>query len=269
MSAINEERLRKFKEMGLPEPMAPIDPSTVQAPVKNKDFAAKLAALKSGNKRAELNTFIEKAERQAGFVPLEVPAPKHQRVAEGQQRPIDPRKPKTPELKTHAATGPSFDLYERALYGDDRAAVAVQNPNEPDPFSDNYVRASQVVAPSRGYTSDVEDSPVNFFDAIKQKLAEKNSRAAQTQRIQESGNPQRIAAPKQQFDEEQIREYITEISSDVCKKLIKKFMTEYFASEQNIIKESDKVKKAEVVRDDIVKIDGKFFKLQPVQVKKK
>jgi hypothetical protein len=267
MSNLNEERLRKFKEMGIPEPMAPIDPGSVQGPVRNLNFAAKLAALKSGQKRQELNTFLEKAEPAPGFVPLEVPAPKHQAINEG--RPRDPRKPEPPPLKTERAAGPSFDIYEKALLGEDRSSRAEpMYANEPDPYSPTYKRATPP-PPIRGYQAEIEESnPSNFFDSIKAKLAQKN--AAVAQQIREGRQPAlQEASVHSQMDDDQIRQYITEISSGVCKKLIKQFMSEYLASEPSLIKENDKIKKAEVIKEDIVKIDGKFFKLTPVQLKKK
>jgi hypothetical protein len=267
MSNLNEERLRKFKEMGIPEPMAPIDPGTVQAPVRNLDFAAKLAALKSGQKKQELNTFIEKSTPAPipGFVPLEIPSTKNKKPINEQGDKVDKKNlPALQEFKAQPIPGIGVDL-GKVLYEDDRIA-AVTGMREPDPTSPNYIKASQI---ARGYSAEVEDSnPSNFFDSIKQKLAQKNNMASQ--QIREGRQPMaNETAIHSQVDDEQIRQYITEISTGVCKKLIKQFMSEYLASEPSLIKESDKIKKAEIVKEDIVKIDGRFFKLTPVQVKKK
>jgi hypothetical protein len=46
-------------------------------------------------------------------------------------------------------------------------------------------------------------------------------------------------------------------------------MTEFLTSQPGLIKENEKIKKAEIVQEGVVKIDGKFFKLTPVSIKKK
>jgi hypothetical protein len=252
MSAINEERLEKFKKMGLPMPMAPIDPVTVQGPVRNQDFAAKLAAIKSGGKKQEINTFIEKSSPQAGFVPLEVPVPKNKKLNEGSK---DDKKntPALHEFKAQPIPGVGVDL-EKALYG------------ESIPGTSNFKTASELA--SRSYQSDIDDeNGTNFFDTIKQRLSERASKGQSIQRNE--GSQVLTESRKSGINEDDLKDYITEVSTDICKKLIKKFMSEYLASEPGLIKENDKIKKAEIVREDIVKIDGRFFKLTPVQVKKK
>ena len=121
MATINEDRIKKFKEMGIPVPMAPVDPATVQAPVRNMEFAKKLMEIRNGAKKEELSTFIAKEKAQNGFIPLEVPNPNKnkpkQAIPEGISKPT--------------ISGPSFDAYEKALYGDNT------------PSSSNFEKASE------------------------------------------------------------------------------------------------------------------------------
>jgi len=70
-NTITEERIKRFKEMGLPIPMNPI--TTPQVSVKNLDFAAKLEAIKSGKAKEEVKNFIQKEGTGKGFAPLEAP----------------------------------------------------------------------------------------------------------------------------------------------------------------------------------------------------
>jgi len=242
MSNLNEDRMKRFRDMGIPQPMAPVDPSSVQGPVKNTAFAAKLAALKGGALKEEISTFVDKQEANTGFVPLEVP--------KRGQKPGAPTSAPVEKIKTHATSGPSFDIYEKALYGDNT------------PSSSSYEKAS---APGRSYSSDILNENENgsdFLSDIKNRLQQKALRASTAPATNQPNN-------QNQINENQLIETVTQISTDVCKQLIKKFMSEFLTSEPGLIKESEKIKKAEIVKDDIIKMGGKYFKITPVSVKKK
>jgi hypothetical protein len=246
MGNLNEERLRKFREMGIPQPMAPVDPASVQLPVKNTEFAKKLAAIKSGAIKETVDVFLEREGATKAFVALPTPT----KGKNKQKEQI------TETIKTPSVSGPSFDAYEKALYGDST------------PSSSSYERAS---APARGYSSDVdsEGDGKDFLDNIRARLAEKAARAGQNpgQRLltENQNKSESIPAGYKLINENELKETVTAISTQ----LIKKFMSEFLTSEPGLIKESDKIKKAEIIKEDIVKIDGKFFKLTPVTVKKK
>jgi hypothetical protein len=246
MSNLNEDRMKRFRDMGIPQPMAPVDPSSVQGPVRNTAFAAKLAALKGGALKEEITTFVDKQEANKGFVPLEVPS-KNKGILK-EQKPGAP----VEKLKTLPTSGPSFDVYEKALYGDNT------------PSSSSFEKAS---VPGRNYSSDMlneGETGNEFLSSIKARLQEKAARAANGQT-----NTQ-IQIPNQKpINDNQLIETVTQISTDVCKQLIKKFMSEFLTSEPGLIKENEKIKKAEIVKEDIIKMDGKYFKITPVSVKKK
>jgi hypothetical protein len=247
MANINEERLRKFKEMGIPAPMAPVDPSTVQSRVKNTEFAKKLAAIKNGTKKEELNTFIEKEKAKNGFAPLELPA---KRNIPGRT----PQKEINETIAKPATSGPSFDAYEKALFGESSPSPEVN------------------VSSKRGYVSDVESDSngSDFISDMKARLAEKYTNAPKGQVIlseNKSKQQQQQSVPEgyKLINENELKETITAVSSQ----LIKKFMSEFLTSQPNLIKENDKIKKAEIIKDDIIKMEGRFFKLTPVIMKKK
>jgi len=244
MSNLNEDRMKRFRDMGIPQPMAPVDPSSVQGPVRNTAFAAKLAALKGGALKEEITTFVDKQEANNGFIPLKTPS-KNKGPLKEQKSDVSVEK-----LKTHSTSGPSFDAYEKALYGDST------------PSSSSFEKAS---IPGRNYSSDILNENENgneFLSDIRNRLQEKALRAANGQT--------NIQAPNQKpINENQLIETVTQISTDVCKQLIKKFMSEFLTSEPGLIKESEKIKKAEIVKEDIIKMDGKYFKITPVSIKKK
>lgn len=248
MANINEERIKKFREMGIPMPMAPVDPATAQGPVKNTEFAKKLAAIKGGAIKETVDVFLEK-EKATGFVPLEVPKSKNSQTQTKEQPKVMP-KPTT--------SGPSFDVYERALYGDSTSTM-----------NESYERNP---APSRNYIADIEQESngSEFINDIRSRLADKFTKSNPGQvngqvRLNENANNHNVAPGSIVINEAQLRDTITSISTQ----LIKKFMSEFLTSEPGLIKESDKIKKAEIVQEGVVKIDGKFFKLTPVTIKRK
>ncbi len=110
-----------------------------------------------------------------------------------------------------------------------------------------------------------------FISDIKNRLAEKFTKTGQVNGqvvLNENHNKsqgQVVPSGYKLINETELKDTITSISSQ----LIKKFMSEFLTSQPSLIKESEKIKKAEVVREDIVKIDGKLFKLTPVTLKKK
>jgi len=236
--------------MGIPLPMSPVDPATVQLPVRNTEFARKLMEIKNGKKKEEINTFIEKEKAQNGFIPLELPVKKNI-PGQPQQKQI------AESIAKPSVSGPSFDAYEKALYGDNT------------PSSDTFERAS---SPTRSYSSDVEseNNGTDFFTDIKNRLAEKQNKAKQGNgqvllNENQTNRTQNVPEGYKLINEVELKRTITEISSN----LMKKFMSELLVSVPSLIKENEKVKKAEMVREDIAKIDGKFFKLTPVTMKKK
>lgn len=247
MSNINEERLRKFREMGIPQPMAPVDPSMLKGPVKNIEFAAKLAAIKNGAIKETVDVFLEKEKGPIGFVPLETS--KKSKPVNGQTKPII-----SETIKSLPTSGPSFDAYEKALYGDNT------------PTSNTYETASS----GRGYSSNIGNENGNdFLTSIKTRLAEKAARASQSPNQKILTENTSIPSGYKLIQENELREAITLISTDVCKDLMKKFMEDFSTSKPGLIKESEKIKKAEIIQKDIVKIEGKFFKIVPVTIKKK
>ena len=251
MANINEERFKKFKEMGIPMPMSPVDPATVQMPVKNTEFAKKLAAIKNGGIKETVDVFLEKEKGHNGFIPLETPA---KRNIPGK---TPEKKVATETIAKHAVSGPSFDIYEKALLGESMPSTR------------------EAPSSKRGYVSDFEPDNNNggdFIRDMKAKLAEKFTSSGQNSGqvlLSENNNRQQqtqnIPDGYRLINEAELKDTITIVSTQ----LIKKFMSEFLTSEPGLIKENDKIKKAEIVRDDIIKMEGKFFKLTPVTIKKK
>ena len=242
---VKEERLKRFQNMGIPTPLPPPDASMMKGPVKNAEFASKLEAIKKGAIKKTVDLFLERETGNNGFKPMEVSKPKN-----GQNPNVKPvnNNNAAPALFSAPVQGGMFN--EEELYGKSTEV----------PFTQT---ASEIAG--RGYRSNlnenVDDNGSDFLSNIKMKLAEKVQRNPATTLLKENkGN---------NINSNDLTEAITLVSTDVCKKLFKQFASELLNSQSGLIKESEKVKKVEIVKEDIIKMGDKFFKITPVVVKKK
>lgn len=273
INKINEERLKKFREMGMPVPLPesieytrnPGAGQQAMASMKNlnadPDKLRKLEAIKNGLNRNEFKDILEKAEPKPinGFKPLQ-PKNKH-----GQNT-----------LKSEIVVpikdfAPSDNAELRALetmLSEDDSRGAYSQPIQP-----NDGRTS-----SRMIQEDVNDDPYgsNFLQKLKSKRTSSPGVSIQSS----TGNiglkvMQPVAPNFRQSTpglsdielENKILEIATYVATDISKNMIKKVISEYSKDGSGMIIESKNVKKAELVGNGVVKIAGKIYKLVPVKDK--
>lgn len=232
---MNEERLRKFQEMGIPIPTSN-EEVTMQA-VKNKDMLLKLEQIKRGAKKNDFKEIIQKTE---GIVLNEAPVSSNNLPKKGFQT----KNKVAIQSFTPAASNSEALAAERLLYGDDNSLS-----NNP------YINESDF---------DREPPMTNYRQKLEERLNKKTVTNGENPYLKNS-----LASKNISLQEEQIVEMVSELSkkiaSETAKETVKKIILEFAKSGKEILVESTKVKKAEIVAKDKVKIDGKIYKLVEVK----
>lgn len=232
---MNEERLRKFQEMGIPIPTSN-EEVTMQA-VKNKDMLLKLEQIKRGAKKNDFKEIIQKTE---GIVLNEAPVSSNNLPKKGFQT----KNKVAIQSFTPAASNSEALAAERLLYGDDNSLS-----NNP------YINESEI---------EYEPPMTNYRQKLEERLSKKTATNGENSYLKNS-----LASKNISLQEEQIVEMVSELSkkiaSETAKETVKKIILEFAKSGKEILVESTKVKKAEIVAKDKVKIDGKIYKLVEVK----
>lgn len=232
------ERLKKFQGLGIPVPMAPINPGTAINLNANPDKLRKLEEIKKGLKKDLIQTFIQKESPNQTFSSM--PTPKQRK------NPNAPAATNVPELAEFKVSRNSeADLLEQALYGGSvtpQTKKEILNDSEP-----------------------AQDNGAAFINDFKNKLTERLNKKSSTEGsfIQESRKT------GLQLTDDELNERIADISTHVAKETVKKVLMEYAKQNGGLITENDKVKRAEIIGKDIVRIEGKTYRLTPVIIKKK
>ena len=246
---LKEDRVKKFKDMGIPSPMTPIDPALLKNANADPDKLRKLDEIRNGLKKNEFRAFIDKSTPTKQFE--EVPVPKAKK---------NPNAPKsqTPEIKSFSPDSSSSSeasLLERAMYGE------TSNPYTENRKSDSSNQAYSPVP--RIMQEEANDDPngSRFLSEFKSRMRSSASAKPFVKTSQSSQNIQNGFV----ISEEELEERIVSISTQVSKDMIKKVMTESIKSGSGIILETDKVKKAEIVGNGIIRLGGKLYKLTPVK----
>lgn len=255
---ILREREEKYKAMGLPIPVLSMSQKEQMAnsmpkiATGNPDKMAKLQAIMNGGKKNLFQDIIKQAEPAGKFTPLPVAKPKGQK--NNQQKPTT--NIALNEIKV--SRNPEADMFERDLYGD---VSTSSRTSYVQPASGRVDRRGSL---EDGYDANT-DSGLEFANKIKSKLLE-----------QAPGKSQKTQQNNAVVNSEELDTRIYNIASQVAKsistEMIKKVLNEYASNSvnsKNVINEGKNEKKAKFLKEDVVEIDGKFFKLTPVTVKKK
>lgn len=228
---MNEQRKQKFEQMGIPSPL-PLDNVSTQV-VKNKDMLLKLEQIKRGAKKTDFKEIIQRTE---GLKLDETPSAKKS----GQQQ-------KGFQVKNHvqvenfqpSGSNSEAIAMEKLLYGES------SNFNKNQISDDVYGNQ-----PTVDYKSAIED------------------RVGKKYQIKESNSPylkSSFAAQQMTLQEERIEQLViekaTQVATEIAKKTVKQIILEFAKSGKEILVESNKIKKAEIVAKDKVKINGKLYKL--------
>lgn len=232
---MNEERLRKFQEMGIPIPTS--NEEVAMQVVKNKDMLLKLEQIKRGAKKNDFKEIIQKTE---GIVLNETPVNNNNLQKKGFQT----NNKVAIQSFTPSASNSEALAAERLLYGDDNSLS-----NNP------YINESEI---------DHEPPMTNYRQKLEERLSKKTATNGENPYLKNS-----LASKSISLQEEQIVEMVSELSkkiaSETAKETVKKIILEFAKSGKEILVESTKVKKAEIVAKDKVKIDGKIYKLVEVK----
>lgn len=234
---MNEERLKKFQQLGIPIPTSN-EEVTMQA-VKNKDMLLKLEQIKRGAKKNDFKEIIQKTE---GIVLNEAPVNNQNFGNNSQKRGFQTKTNVPLQSFTPAASNSEALAMERMLYGDDNSIS--QNP---------YVNENSESYPVTDYRQKLEE-----------RLNKKMSSSESSPYLKNS-----LAAKNVSLQEEQIVEMVSELSkkiaSETAKDTVKKIILEFAKSGKEILVESTKIKKAEIVAKDKVRIEGKLYKLTEIK----
>jgi hypothetical protein len=230
---MNEERLKKFQQLGIPIPTSNEEVS-FQA-VKNKDMLLKLEQIKRGAKKNDFKEIIQKTE---GIILNETPVNNQVYSNNTQKRGFQTKNNVALQNFTPAASNSEALAMEKMLYGDDNSIS--QNP---------YVNENSESYPATDYRQKLQE-----------RLNKKTSLSEENPYLKNS-----LAAKNISLQEEQIVEMVSELSkkiaAETAKETVKKIILEFAKSGKEILVESTKIKKAEIVAKDKVKIDGKIYKL--------
>jgi hypothetical protein len=233
---INKDRLKKFQDMGIPMPLTPVGHPNSSSRPGNSPAHKLLEEIKKGNKKSLFKTIDEKATPTAKFAPL--PVPKNKRQNPNQQAPTV----NAPKLEEFQVSG--LNLNENELLGLTSGPSSFSTPT----LDKNFNKISEN----------------DYLDGV----PETDIRTKFHQRMQGKG-VQPVAIKNEgkmlQMTEEEFKKKVISISKQVAemvsKQMIKNVIIEYAKAGQDIIIESKKVKKAEIVDKNKVKIDGKVYKL--------
>jgi hypothetical protein len=275
---LREERLHKFKGMGVPTPIRPIDPATVQS-AANPDKLAKLAAIKKGALREMTQKIvsIEKGNPNQ-FVALDVPKPKGNNRIQEQNNHGKIHIPLADIPKIKNAADSEALMMEQMLYGGGGGGSYVQETYVPE-------QPTQAPSPRNSYKASfgsTDDNGSDFLNDFKTRFANKTKtsvlpprKAPNTTLLEEDDQSQgplesRGQRGSQMINESEFVQSVQHIAADICKKMIKQVMGEFLleqsSGKKGVIVESDKVKKAEIIREDLIKMNGKYYKIKPVTV---
>lgn len=247
---IIKQKQERFRAMGIPIPME--KPAFEQPVVNVKDpkMLDRINQIKNGAKKGEINTLLTAGEKNA-FKPIPEPKKRNQQSITQENR--------APQIENFnpAPKNREAELLEKMFSGEsdvDRSGqMQTRNPGERitesvnhDLTGTDFLRDFRSRMQSKVNSTGV--SPNNKGFGFK----ESNSNA-------------------QAFNIEEIESKIESISSDVAKKValdtIKTVLGEYLSKKTGLNENAGNT--FQKVKDDIVKIEGKYYKLVPVKVKSK
>ena len=228
-----QERIERFKKMGLPSNAGRLNPSQNQIPtsgVRNKNVLETLRAIKSGAKRQEFRETIKKMDKvNPGGDGYQIPETK-QRKGPMQKPSVDVKVDNfTPAPNKVSAEA---EAIERMFTGDGGVG-----------------RASSYGEDGPLITDTMSDYDIN--SELKQRLEKKSQKVKQN-------------SPSANIDldslEQFIREIALEVSSKTIKSVLKEFLEKNKKSKEKEVEFYNKNKK-------IVKINNQLYKLVPVKIK--
>jgi hypothetical protein len=244
-------KIEKFRAMGIPIPM---EKPAFEQPilnVKDPKMLQRIQEIRSGAKKEEINTILTTGDKNPAFKPL--PEPKAKGNLKSGQQTV-----KAPQLESFAPANTSSELSLAATLFDDIPSA----PAAPAQRG----QGSRMMESTR--TNDSMGS--DFLSDIRSRIQAKASSGGFQMPSQTSGFGFREDVPQMQ-NEGAMQSMVQSIASEVAKKVaaetIKTVLDEYLSKRTNLNEGAKNTYKK--VKDDIVLIEGKYYKLVPVKVKSK
>lgn len=247
MDEILKQKQERFKALGIPMPMEKPNLDQPIVNVKDPKMLQRIQEIKNGAKKQEFNEILTVGDNK-GFKPLP-----------------EPKKKSNPNIKNQNVSAPTLenfapskesnelDIYDKLFSADPSVAPTLFK--TPSQYTGQRIVQEDVSFDSTGS---------DFLSNFRQKLQAKAMSNGNS--LNSSGFG--FTNPKPNDNIHEIEEKIYKISSEVAKKIseetIKNVLDEYLSKKKNL-QENTFVK----VKDDIIKIDNKYYKLTPVTIKKK
>lgn len=243
---IMKQKQERFKALGIPMPMEKPAFDSPVVNVKDPKMLQRIQEIKSGAKKTEFKEILTVGDNK-GFKPLPEPKKNNGTVKSANSN------VKSPALENFSpvkSSGGELDMYEKLFSGD------VSTPSFPK--STGGQRLQEEV------NTDMNGS--DFLNNFRQKLQAKATTNTSTKPSSNYGFKTQYQQP--QVDLNEIEDKIYQISSEVAKKIaqetIKEVLDQYLSKKTNL-NENTFTK----VKEDIIKIGSKYYKLTPVTIKSK
>ena len=244
-----KQKQERFKALGIP---MPIEKPAFDQPVTNvKDpkMLQRIQEIKSGAKKGEFNEMLSVGDKK-GFQPLPEPKKKNN----NKQPSSDVKAPALESFSPVKSSGGDLDIYEKLFSGEGASSVSTSKGG-----------------PGQRIQEDVhiDTTGSDFLNNFRQKLQAKAiTNGVSTQPSTNSGFGFKTQYETPQVNADEIESKIYEISSQVAKKIaqetIKEVLDQYLSKKANLNENT-----FQRIKEDVIKIGDKYYKLTPVTVKPK
>lgn len=246
-------KLERFKAMGIPVPMEKPNLDQPIVNVKDPKMLARIQEIKNGAKKGEFNAIISSSNKNPNFNPL--PEPKTKTPGKQDSNKIAP--PKLDSFSP-AVNSPELALAQSLFEDTPKTYAPTSAPN----------RSGQRIVESQNSDSMGTDFLSDFRAKMQAKAANGGIRTAKNS----SGFGFREQQQEKQHQQvNEIQSLVESVASQVAKKVaadtIKTVLDEYLSKRASLNESQNNTYKK--VKDDIVMIEGKYYKLVPVKVKSK
>jgi hypothetical protein len=242
-SDIKKQKEERFRAMGIPIPMEKSQFEQPVVNVKDPKMLARIQEIKNGSKKGEFNELLSAGNEKA-FKPLPEPKRKNNKQPSAES--------KAPALESFApkSAGGDLDIYEKLFSGESTSVPASR--------SGSGQRIQEEV------NNDVNGT--DFLNNFRQKLQAKA--AANGIPATSSGFGIKTQMEQPSINLQEIESKIYQISSEVAKKIaqetIKEVLDQYLSKKTNLNENT-----FQKVKEDVIKIGDKYYKLTPVTIKQK
>lgn len=237
-----KQKQERFKALGIPIPMEKPAFDQPVVNVKDPNMLKRIQEIKNGAKKNEFNEILSVGDKK-GFQPIPEPKRKNNNSVINSAS-------KAPALESfspsNSSIGGDLSIYDKLFSGESVAA----------PSKSSGPRLQEEV--------NYDTTGTDFLNNFRQKLQAKAASVGVPTQTSGFGLKSQYEQPSVNLNE--IENKIYQISSEVSKKIaqetIKQVLDEYLSKKTNLQENT-----YQKIKDDIIKIDGKYYKLMPVKVK--